>query len=268
MTNQESLQERYEDALFAVLMGEFIQAEGEQILKKQNEPKGTWPADLDQRSLDTIAQHLKGKKMISSSPSEDNSLKKKRSLSRYIAIAAAIALLLCGAASAMGFNVFRVFATWTTAGFKIMPYKLVSEAQVTEDPYYKYKSVVEDYFEPDLDIPCLPQWAPEETLQGSDIQTIEFHSDGCRFSTLYQMPSGEFTIRLRFHSDVVWEPSGTYQKDDAPAVPYESGDITHYLFTNGERNVAVWINQELEGMIEGTLSVDELKKMIDSIYWE
>lgn len=267
MTNQEYLQEQYEDALFAVLMGEFVQAEGEQILKKQNEPKGTWPADLDQRSLDTITQHLKGKKILSSSPSEDNSQKKKRGLSRYIAIAALIALLLCGAASAMGFNVFGAVAKWTTEMFQIMPSEFASETSEAEDPYYDYRQAIETTHDSDIDIPYLPQWAPEGTTQEGDISLAEKIS-GNRFFATYVMPEGDFSIRCMFHSEITWDQYGTYQKDEDPVVPYESGGITHYLFTNGERNVAVWINQELEGMIEGTLSIDELKKMIDSIYWE
>jgi|GEM_PF-3690240 len=47
-----------------------------------------------------------------------------------------------------------------------------------------------------------------------------------------------------------------------------SGNIEHYIFQNNNNITAAWYVDSLECSISTTLSVTELKKMIDSIYEE
>ena len=58
MTRREKLQERYEDALFSLLMYEVAASEGEKAIEEnerlQNDPAAAVPEDVDRRCLQTI----------------------------------------------------------------------------------------------------------------------------------------------------------------------------------------------------------------------
>ena len=60
--------------------------------------------------------------------------------------------------------------------------------------------------------------------------------------------------------------SGNIYKDEGDPIPYEAGGITHLLTTNAGRAVVLWANGPAECFINGAVTMDELKQMIDSIY--
>ena len=47
-----------------------------------------------------------------------------------------------------------------------------------------------------------------------------------------------------------------------------AGGITHYIMGNTETLSAMWINGNVEGCLQGELTLEELRQMIDSIYEE
>ena len=59
---------------------------------------------------------------------------------------------------------------------------------------------------------------------------------------------------------------GHFQKDEGDPIPYESGGITHLLSTNAGRSVALWANGPAECAVSGDITMEELQKIIDSIY--
>ena len=59
-----------------------------------------------------------------------------------------------------------------------------------------------------------------------------------------------------------------YQKDDKTVQEYKSGGVTHYIMDNNGNTSVMWTNECVEGHIQGTLSLDAVEKMIDSIYEE
>lgn len=62
MNRQEELQDRYEDALFALLMDKISTAEGKEALEEierlKNDPDAAIPEDVDKRCLQTIQRHF------------------------------------------------------------------------------------------------------------------------------------------------------------------------------------------------------------------
>ena len=49
---------------------------------------------------------------------------------------------------------------------------------------------------------------------------------------------------------------------------YEINGMHHDMVSNYENNLVAWTNENVECIIQGDLSMDELKQMIDSIYKE
>lgn len=56
------------------------------------------------------------------------------------------------------------------------------------------------------------------------------------------------------------------QKDEDDPKPYERGGVTHYIMTNDEICYAVWTVDNMECIICGALSREELTQIINSIY--
>ena len=57
-----------------------------------------------------------------------------------------------------------------------------------------------------------------------------------------------------------------YEKNEGSPEEYYVNGIPHYIMGNMARNVAIWRNGNVECSIQGFLTVDQLKQMIDSIY--
>lgn len=66
MNRHEELQDRYEDALFALLMDKIAMAEGEEALEEierlKSDPEAAIPEDVDRRCLQTIQRHFAKRK--------------------------------------------------------------------------------------------------------------------------------------------------------------------------------------------------------------
>lgn len=61
--------------------------------------------------------------------------------------------------------------------------------------------------------------------------------------------------------------SGTViEKDGNSPVLYESGGVRHYLLTDHNWRKAAWIQDGIECIIRGTVTEEEMKRIIDSIY--
>ena len=57
----------------------------------------------------------------------------------------------------------------------------------------------------------------------------------------------------------------TFEKDKTPVEQYTSGGKTFYIFSNDDTITAVWADALIHESIAGNLTVEEFKKIIDSI---
>lgn len=63
-------------------------------------------------------------------------------------------------------------------------------------------------------------------------------------------------------------PGTVIEKDGNSPVLYESGGVRHYLLTDHDWRKAAWIQDGIECIIRGTITEEEMKRIIDSIYLE
>ncbi len=188
--------------------------------------------------------------------------KKSRRILRAAVITAACIVILCGAASAFGFDILQAFADWTaeTFGF-VTPGQ--EEAEAPQDPYLELRLAVAE----ETDLPVVPNWAPKGTVSKEEVSVIN-RSDGVRLQATYINSQGEFTIRIQIYNSLPEEYFGVYQKNDHNVTKYDSGGIIHYLMENTETCSVAWLNGDIETLIQGNLTMGDLEKMVDSIYEE
>lgn len=179
---------------------------------------------------------------------------------RYCAVAAAVVVLVCSSAYALGWNVFQALAQWTEETFSFFTAGQ-TEPVVEDDPFVNVRLAVAKA----SDILAVPTWAPEETEQVGEID-VAIRKDRTQIQGKYTTGEKEFTIRVVVHDVPPEEYSGTYQKDEEGKQEYEAGGVVHYLVENIDYASAMWTNGVVEGHIQGDLKLEELQDMIDSIY--
>lgn len=59
---------------------------------------------------------------------------------------------------------------------------------------------------------------------------------------------------------------GYYEKDGTSVQEYLAGGVVHYIFSNNEHQMVVWCNGAVECSIQADLEVNDIHKLIDSIY--
>lgn len=192
--------------------------------------------------------------------------KKQGGWRRLLPIAAIVAVLVCGsmAASAFGFDLFQLFAGWNSEHFQFVSPWRTEEAdeQGVDDPYWELRLAVADFTDADI----VPKWFPSGTQVITNISQ-ETMSDGTRISVTYEYDNGRFNFVIYLY-EIPQEETAIYQKDDETIVEYHQNGIVHYIMNNNGRYGASWTNGNVECSIQGDLTLNDLEKMVDSIYEE
>lgn len=115
-------------------------------------------------------------------------------------------------------------------------------------------------------LPVLPTWYPEgsQMLQLEESET----PDVSVIALPFRLEKGDYSIYFSFYPSEAAMPESAYFKNPGPVDTYIVHNVTHYLMTNKDRNVAVWRAGTVEVCIQGLFSREDLIQMIDSIYWE
>ena len=108
----------------------------------------------------------------------------------------------------------------------------------------------------------LPTWIPEgysyddiDELETDDMKMIRYFFRGENEKELISI----FVFYL--YNDI----KINYEKDDSPVETFNKDGLTYYLMGNVNTNTFIWRNGSFECQVDGTVSRDELKQMIDSI---
>lgn len=178
-----------------------------------------------------------------------------------IGVVAAVLTVLLGS-TVFGRNFFRAVADWTAETF----YFLTGQEQKVrseEDVYRKQRLLVEKR----TDIPAVPNWVPKGAA-ANDVPNDNIRTDRIIVRAAYTVGAREFSVQIIIHDTPPETYIGTYQKDATIEEEYSAGGICHYIVGNNETISAMWVNGCVEGYIQGELTVEELRQMIDSIYEE
>lgn len=182
---------------------------------------------------------------------------------RIIEIAAALVVLLAIAAGAGGFDVFdwlrKENAETVSFGAENSgEMNLQIESATGDQEYDSLQAALDAY---GITAAICPTWIPEDY----HIVSIDVLVDGevARFLGAYESDErGRISIQFtRFQGNSAMitseiEPDGEI---------YERNGIVYYLFHNLERNKCHWSNEGFMCVINGNLTFDEIKQMIDSI---
>lgn len=179
-------------------------------------------------------------------------------------VAAALVVVLGTVAQAFGLNLLGAVARWNADVFRFRS-KEVPYATVRFDPLEEGETACYDTLEEAVEAfgitaPVAPAWLPERfTLTGV---TAENRAGGILIYADYECDDGYFQIR--YTEKIELDLRGLEKEVNVEL--YSCSGIDHYLMLDMERWKAYWQNGELECRMSGSVSEQEIKDIIDSIY--
>lgn len=114
------------------------------------------------------------------------------------------------------------------------------------------------------ELPVLPTAYPKgaELIQ---IEECSGFNDETRYF-IFSSSQGGFSINVTVYDSLAQAGTSIYEKNNGPVEKYYSHNICHYIAKNIDTYIAVWFNGNVECFIQGSLSENDIKMMIDSIY--
>ena len=197
-------------------------------------------------------------------PETDNQIipmKTKRRGSRWLrsltATAAVLAILVAGSitAKAFGFNIWKAVVQWTQETFHFGNW-----GNSDADNSLPYASLQEA-----LEKGNVPAWlAPTSMPEGFNLTEIKVEQSPLKKVYRAKYTSGEKILVIAVRDYLDGDPVYVEQREGL-VEEYEALGVTYYLFSNQDQNRAVWLYESYECDISGEVTIEELKKMIDSI---
>ena len=178
-------------------------------------------------------------------------------------VAAAMAALLCGmvAAQASGVDVFGTLGRWTNDTFRFISRYTVGEPDDGMSPEYRdiVRSTLAGWGAEDL----FPTWSPEG-FEASEPRIMS-DSGGDTLSIIFNNESDIFYSIQITHFYNSMDLAGEFEKDNRLVEEYISNGKLFYIFPNIDTLTATWLGEEFMVMVNGNLTIDEVKDILNSI---
>lgn len=196
---------------------------------------------------------------------------RRRWRTSLIAAIVAVVMMLCSmvTAQAFGFDIFGAIARWTEDTFRFSTSTQSAENQqnapapATDGEFLTLQEALDAYGISEL---VAPRWYPAgfKTAEVS----VSPRTTGVTIQADYEDSGKSISVIIRQYTTVEDADIsiGTFEKDASDVTQYEYNGIMHYLMSNNSNNIATWADNMLVCSISGDMSVDELKRMVDSIY--
>lgn len=183
-----------------------------------------------------------------------------RKIVKPLSVAAIVVfVLLTGTITsyALGFDLWGAFASWTheTFGFARSP----EPAEFL--PFPNLRTAL-DMYGSDADN-IVPDWLPEDF--GEDIVQVSESPSGNYIVSRCIGNNREISMEIKVYTspDFVHR---TYEKQNGSVEVYVSNSTEYYITSNGGATRIIWIVENLECSILCDFNIDEIYKMLDSIY--
>lgn len=179
---------------------------------------------------------------------------------REFAAAIVIGMIMTGifSTTTTAQNLFSYIANWTKETFWFN-----ENNSSTNYNQSKIKSTLaNDYDFSKIPDDLLPTWLPDGFVQ-KDLTGYENSSEKVVYISFENEENHSFlNITISY---LYAKVSNIYEKDNTKVTIYQKNGIDYYLLGNLNTNTAIWKNDSFECQIDGDISIDELKQIIDSI---
>ena len=181
--------------------------------------------------------------------------KRHRKIIRIGLIAAALVVVLAATAAAMGYNLWGWLPIWGEEELHFVAETPRQEAG--DDDLQNIPGVLAAM---GISDPLYPNWLPED-LARTEVQIIE------EPLFLYEnFSSAERHLSITI-SQISGSETAVYQKEGNPPLEYiTGGNVVHYIVDNTNEMSAIWYTHSYTTLIVGNVTIEEMKRIIDSVY--
>lgn len=196
--------------------------------------------------------------------------RRRFALPRYWGAYCAAFLLVVGlslggaAAKAQGIPFMQLVAQFaqSTFGFEI-PYVYEEPPLEETDPFAELRVQLKEH---GILEAVVPNWWPEDLVLVEQYPP-ELHADRSKFCTTL---SDNSIFQIVSYAVLPSSEDSLFAYEDirSSRTPYYSNGLTYYFSTNNSINIVTWSQNNLECMLHGNISKEDLERMIDSIHEE
>lgn len=185
------------------------------------------------------------------------------------AAASIAAVLICGSvlAQACGVNVWGMIARLTPETFRFekaeTPYAEVTVYPIAQGESAIYDSLQDAVSAFGITDPLVPSWVPERF--GSPEVYAEYKASGIYIYADYDTEDGSLSIRFNESSRATQR---TVEKDSFPDTSHIRRGIDHHIVVDQSLVKVTWNNGVFECHMSGSITNEEAREIIDSIYEE
>ena len=164
----------------------------------------------------------------------------------------AVMVIVTVSAAAAGINIWGWVPVWNDSTLQFVPETTPGIA--VDIPSALKQLGIED--------PLFPTWLPDGFILLEQQIRLEEPITLC---AAYVLQDRAIIINIRYVSDVI--PSLSTEKDNLDPIFYTVDNKEHLIFTNKNQTVASWKSEDCVVTISGDISIDDMKAIIDSIYY-
>jgi len=178
-----------------------------------------------------------------------------RKLMRFGLVAAAVIVLFIAAAataSALGYNLFGWVPRWNDEAFSFGG----EEAKPNE--LFDSSPIAVALEQLGIHEPLYPTWLPE----GFKLKTSVVETDPVLLHEIYYNGNRTLSITVDSSSSAF---TYVYQKEDTSPLEYYSNNMTFYIVSDVEQHTAIWQTDNYVAYIMGDISLEEMKRIVDSV---
>ena len=182
---------------------------------------------------------------------------------KLAAAAAVVALLIFIPISARAITLeemWDIFARWAKETFSFVSGESTEVSEPSPEDLDEYNSLQELLIEGNRDSSIVPTWIPE----GFALDKIEKDSSPMREIYTVRYMNGIDTILIQV-SSYLSEDIRNHEIENDSVEIYTHNGIDYYFLKNVDQHRVFWMVDSYECDISGDVSIDELKRMIDSI---
>ena len=180
-----------------------------------------------------------------------------------IAAAAVIVLVVCLPLSVKSFgwrDLLNIFARWTKETFSFVSEESPEVIPPSPDYDGEYTSLQDVLLKNSRDVYMLPAWIPP----GFILDIVEKENTPIKEVYLAIYLRGENELRIRVQNHIATDIQNIEIKEESPEI-YSVSGVDYFIWENSDQLQVIWLVGSYECTISGDISIEEAKKMIDSI---
>lgn len=236
-----------------------------EVLAKRREERNE--LEDPEKALKSFKKNYAPNKEITPVLEDDTCMTPTRKRTRHwrpgiIAAAAALAIIIGGTVTAGAFhmNIFEIVGNWTRETFHFGSSVQTTPTAPSEDIALPYASLQEILVECEISCSLVPTWLPD----GYKEVITKMNETPKQRQFIAAHKNGDKMIKVQIKDYLDADPEQIEQSEDLIEF-YEVAGVCYYIFDNNGQLRAAWVNEHYECYISGPLSIEEIKKIINSI---